>query len=144
MTFRFEPLAYLRLHGLDDMTMECRSFLEPENRDEPDWDRFQEMEDSYGMRCISMREDGKLVGYAGLEMADDIRHKGKILSIIRDIYITKEKRGHAPGFMKFIEDWSSKLGANRVTIAEKYNTGTGEFYSHLGFKPEEIWWAKEL
>lgn len=150
--FRYEPLSYLLKNGLPELSMECwenmdDGFHGPEYS--PAWDRYQEMETSKDGGFVSMREDGRLIGYAMIKVNPDIHQKHLRVALLHDIYITSSKRGYAIKFFNYLQNFASMLGAYRMDVAERLSFdssrgGAGKFYDYIGFKPMEVIWSKIL
>lgn len=151
VTARLEPLCYLLLHGLPDLAFECWQELEHEHVDEPynpDWERYQRMENTDGLRFFALREDEHLIGYASIVITAD-EHRANILQgNFNDIFIAKPKRGHAAFLVKYVEKTMVTLGVKRTVVSEKVNVAAinnaGEFFERIGYVPQEIIYAKVL
>lgn len=146
---RFEPLCYMLLNGLIQMAHEAWMELEDEHKDvnySPDWEAYQRMEDRGILRFISLREDGRLIGYASIISDHDIHRMNVRFASFRDIFITRSKRGYAARFVRFIEKHLSDLGIDRVWIGERIASGnkSGRFYEAMGYFPQELIYGKNL
>lgn len=146
---RYEPLTYLLQTGLLELSKKCHAELE-KNKIEyaPDWNSYLEDEKNRSLGFISMREGENLVGYATVKTYSDDHRKSLRIAVIKDIYITPNKRGYAHHFMRFIEKISQQIGCWRIDVAERLipeaGLRVGEFYALSGYKPMEIIWSKVL
>lgn len=148
---RVEPLAYMLLNGLPDLAFEAWRELEsehPEHPYNPDWERYQRMENDDGLRFFSLREGENLIGYASIKLDTDEHRNGMITGSFNDIFITQRKRGYAAFLVKYVEKVLSGMGVKRTQIAEKVNikslNNAGKFYERLGYVPQEIVYSKVL
>lgn len=148
---QIEPLSYILLNGLVDLAFEAWQELESEHPNEPynpDWERYQKMENADGLRFFSLRESGNLIGYASIKLDIDEHRNGLLTGSFNDIFITMPKRGYAAFLVKYVEKTLSGMGVKRTQIAEKVNiralNSAGEFYERMGYKPQEVIYSKAL
>lgn len=143
--YAYEPIEYLLKTGLPDLCLECWEKMDDGFYKEvfsPDWKMYKEQEDNKNLGFISMRNCGKLVGYAVIKVNRDIHQEDQLVALLHDIYITDDMRGHATAFFHHIERFSEKLGAYCIDVAERLSIdagrgGVGRFYKMLGYKPME-------
>lgn len=148
---RLEPLSYLLLTGLSDLTFEAWQELES-NKEQfpysPDWERYQRMEDKDGLRFFSLRDDENLIGYASIVVSQDEHRSGVLMGYFNDVFVTKPKRGHAAFLVRCVEKTLSGIGVQRIQAAQKLNlqaTNTaGEFFKLLDYQPYELVLSKVL
>ena len=146
---RVEPLSYMLLHGLVDISFEAYQELEHEHLDQPynpDWEAYQRLEKEDRLRFFSLREGENLIGYASIVLDKDIHREGVMFGSFRDIFITKKKRGYAPFFVKFVEKCLCEMGVKRVYAADRLfsNNEAWRFYQAMGYDPQECVWGKTL
>lgn len=145
---KIEPLSYMLLNGLIEMGFKAWEEMEHEHPGvayNPNWEAYQRMESEDSLRFFALRDEGKLLGYATIIIDKDIHRNDIVFASFRDIYIAKEKRGHAAKFVRFIEDVLSSVGVKRVYASERLGQGkAGKFYQALGFEPQECVWGKTL
>lgn len=149
VTITVEPLSYMILNGVINLSMEHREEMEAEYRHipySPDWETYQEMEDKNCLRCFALRESGNLIGYAAVVLDKDVHRSGVLFADFRDIFITKKKRGYAAKFLNHIEKIIKPLGVQREYISERLISGSavGGFLKAMGFEPQETIWGKTL
>lgn len=145
INIRFEPIRYMLLNGLMELSHEFKETLEPDDEYNPNWQKYIRMEDNNTLRGVAMRENGDLIGFASVIMDDDSHQNGKQIAVIHDIFVTKSKRGHAPKMQKFIEENVFSLGVHELLGSQRMNYEvTGKFYEAMGYKPKEVLWAKGL
>ena len=146
---RFEPLSYMLLNGLVDLSYEAWCEMENEHAEvdySPDWEAYQRNEDSNRLRFISLREGGNLIGYASIRIESDIHRAGITFASFLDIYIKKEKRGYAAQFVRFIEKQLSGIGVVRVYATERVRSrkSPARFYEAMGFELQEQVYGKTI
>lgn len=146
---RLEPLSYLLMTGLPELTLEAHHELECEHADipySPDWEAYQRMENEGGLRFFSLREGQNLIGYASVIIDTDLHRDGLLIAHFRDIFLTKKKRGYAARFVKYIERVLRTLGVQREYASERLlsDNNAGRFFKAVGFQPQEIVWGKTL
>jgi hypothetical protein len=147
--FRYEPLDYLLKTGLPALAQECFDVMDDKfGRDlyAPNWREYSDMEENKNLGFVAMREDDVLIGYAAIEIISDIHQKGLRIALMRDIFITEKKRGHAIKFFNYIKDFVKQLGAWRLDVAERLTFdasrgGVGKFYEFMGGERLEVIWS---
>lgn len=146
---RFEPLSYMLLNGLVELSFEAWNELEQEHEDipySPDWEAYQKKEDENAIRFISLREGGNLIGYASIIVDTEIHRTGVLFASFRDIYITRKKRGYAAQFVRYIEDQLSQIGVKRIWGGERVNAknNAGKFWKSQGYELQERIYGKTI
>lgn len=146
-----EPLEYMLLTGLPDLTFEAWQELEQDKQRfpyAPDWQRYQRMEDTDGLRFFSLREGDFLLGYASIVISHDEHRSGVLMGYFNDVFVTKPKRGHAAFLVRCVETTLSGIGVQRIQAAQKLNLQSpntaGEFFKLLDYQPYELVLSKVL
>lgn len=155
MQYRFEPLNYLLNNGLNELGL--RSWAEVGNDKQlfkynPDWARYQRMEDIETLRFMAVRDDADiLIGYASIIVGTNIHDRDVLCAVIQDIYLSPENRMGMKSAREFIVDNIEKalkgIGVKHLSIAERENDprgGVGAVYQRLGYGSNERIWTKEL
>lgn len=148
---RIEPVAYLLAHGLMELARnhwsETRFQLEhPDDAYDPDWDAYQRMEACNLLRFVAMREDGNLIGYVSVVVDTDIHNRKLVTATIRDIYVSQDKRGHAPKLIRYTESLLPEMGVKRILVGEQVNgvTMPGRFYRAMKYTHRENVYGKTI
>lgn len=144
-----EPLSYLLMTGLPDLALEAHAELEREHANipySPDWEAYQRMENEGILRFFSLRDGKNLIGYAAVIIDTDLHRDGLMIAHFRDIFITKDKRGHAAHFVKYMERVLRALGVKREYVSDRVisNNHAGRFFAAMGFEPQEIVYGKTI
>lgn len=150
--FRYEPLTYLLQNGLPELAMECwEQHVEGNDfyrQDQfgPDWGNYQYQEDEKELGFVAMREGDKLIGYATIKINRDIHQADLRIAVLLDVYITKDKRGYAVKFFRYVEEFVQKMGAYRLDVSQPLTSpqNVGKFYEFMGMRPMEMIWSKVL
>lgn len=150
MQYRWEPLSYLLLTGINDLG--ARSWEENGyDKDiltyNPDWERYKRLEAENILRFMAIRDEEALVGYASVIITNSFHDKDICCAIVQDFYVVPEKRGFAGlKLFSFLEEQLETLGVNHMAAAErlKNNNRTGRLFEHLGFHSDERIWTKSI
>lgn len=112
----------------------------------PKWEAYQQMEDDYRLRFVSMRDSEQLIGYAAIFITDNTQNSTITRAQYRDFYIIPGKRGYASRFMSFIERHTKELGIKHMRIGEQVKgiVRPGLFYEARGYQLEERIYGKQL
>lgn len=148
---RVEPLGYMLIHGLPEMAYEAwvETGYGKEHPDEPygpDWEAMQRKEQNNEMRMISMRENEILIGYIRLMIFIDDHNTTLLTATMRDIYVARNKRGHASTLIRYVEKLLPSLGIRRSMIGERVHTrnNAAEFYKAMGYELREQVYGKTV
>lgn len=151
VSVNIEPLSYLLITGLPELAFEAYQELESEHLNEPynpNWEAYQRRENNDGLRFFSLRDGAVLIGYASIVVSEDEHRGGILMGYFNDIFVTKEKRGHAAYLVRQVEKVLSEIGVRRIQAAEKVNikqrNDAGKFLEALGYEVSEIIHSKVL
>ena len=137
-----------------------REFMDFEIQDEELWCNTSKVSDeifantfkealtnSEMISLMHIEEDEKIIGFANLVIIFSVWSHGKAM-IIDDLFIKEEYHGKGYGKKSFeyIEKYAIELGCKRLQfISEKTNPNAYEFYRHIGYQPEDIYfYVKDL
>ena len=155
LTFTWEPIEYMRRHGLDDMSRKHWAEAQTDKALLPydlDWDGYNALEKSNNLRVVAVRWQGHLIGYAVVRIFDSLQSKGVTCSYIQEYYIEPKfrKRG-APGvkLFRFVLDQLKIMKVRQCTthfpemvLAER--GGLAKFFRFMGFKPAGYIWTRSV
>lgn len=82
---------------------------------DPDYDKYQQMENIGALSISTVRVDGKIVGYGVLLILPTMHNKGKIKAFVNSMYLQPAHRKGLVGykFLRFIEKQAStRVGKN--------------------------------
>jgi len=103
---------------------------------EPDYEAYQKLWDSNGMRFISCKNDDKLIGYIIFFLAPHLHYKS-CFTAFEDIYfLKKEYRKGRVGLkmFQFAEKILKEQGINRVIYNTKVHSDNSRLFEYLGYK----------
>lgn len=96
---------------------------------------YEAMDDA-GLVCFTLRDEGKLVGYALFFMGALPQMPSKVQAVQDALYIKREARGHAGGkFLLWVEKQLMEMGAGRITWMVPAGSGWS-WLQTMGYTPE--------
>ena len=152
MKIYWEELIVLLNDGLPKLVEEHwkESGLEGRKLD-VDWSRYAMLEQDGIIRWLSVRNEGKLIGYASVCITHPLHHKQDKNALLDTIYLTEEARkGTAGGqIVDAIEALLLVEGVDLFTVFErtrlnKNGIGFGDILRRKGFSQHETGWIKTL
>lgn len=148
LTFAVEPFA--------DMIREAKPMLERHWEElaldkehiqlAPDWQRYAQLEAKGALSVVTVRENGKLVGYAWFVVERGL-HYSSTLEAYMDIYwLMPEVRGRYGGVRLFhaVEAELKRRGVKRVHVGSKLHQDSSRLFRALNYQPTEVWFSKLL
>lgn len=150
MIFRWEPLIHLLQTGLYELgakSWEENGYEKDTLKFNPDWKRYQLLENEDVLRWMAARVDGELVGYASIILTDSFHDCNIRCAIVQDIYLSPEYRKGKAGirFLWVIEEQLKALNVHSMSIGERIpGKPVGKIYERLGYRSEEKIWTKSL
>lgn len=112
----------------------------------PDWIRYQNLEARGALSVVTVRENGKLVGYSWMVIQRGLHYSG-CLEARMDIYwIAPEVRGRYGGVRLFraVENELRRRGVKRVYVGSKLHRDSSRLFKALNYTPIETWFSKLL
>ena len=106
---------------------------------DPDIDQFNMLQDSDVLKVITVRKDGKLIGYL-FWLIFSYLHFKDVLHAIADLYtITKEERGNGAGrgLFEYAINFCKEQGVKRILLGEKTEHNHSELIESFGFMRTE-------
>ena len=150
ITYQIEPISKLIEDGIGNMASshyeEVRTPSDFSQFD-PDWEEYNRLEETDMLRFISVRDEGKLIGYSSIIVIKNPHCKGTYNAIIQDLYVIPERRKSMISFklMRFVLSIISMLNVKQTMIFEPRTTSIkdiGRFYKYFGFNESETVWLK--
>lgn len=110
----------------------------------PSFDRYNEYDKCGWYFEGTIRDDGVLVGYAGIYLTPSM-HSQQVIATEDSLFIlpSHRKGRNAIRFIKFLEDECRKRGAVEVNITAK-NPAVAKILDYLGFPQVATHHAKQL
>lgn len=148
--YRWEPLNYLLqtgLHELGERSWQENGYEKDLLTYNPDWHKYQRLQDENVLRFLAVRDNRILIGYASIIVTQSFHDRNITCAIVQDIYLSPEyRKGFAAvRFLWFLEEQLKHLNVNNVSIGERLNgRPTGKLFEYLGYKSEERIWTKAL
>lgn len=135
-----EALPLLRAHWA-----EIASFLDiPLDVDVP---RYLAMEESGNLRVFTVREAGKLVGYAVFVVARNAHYAGSLQAVQDVLYIERSARGALHG-LRLLRHCDEALRTEGVQVVVQHvknkHPTLGVIAQRCGYEPVETIYAKRL
>lgn len=112
----------------------------------PDWERYARLEAEGALSVVTVRENGKLVGYSWMIIQRGL-HYSDVLEAYMDIYwIAPEVRGRFGGRRLFhtVEAELKRRGVIRVHVGSKLHRDSSRLFRALDYVPIELWFSKLL
>jgi len=109
----------------------------------PDFDKYQDLDERGDIIFLGMREEGVLVGYATFMLYDHPHHKGTTFASSDLLYIDPKYRGAE--VMKFFDWCEANLkeeGADVINVSFKILHDHPNLMFHLGFESTEVVYSK--
>jgi GNAT superfamily N-acetyltransferase len=112
----------------------------------PDYEAFGRLYVADMLRCVTVREDNKLIGYAIFVVQPHLHYK-TCKTAFEDMYfLKKEYRKGRLGIrlFQFAEDVLKKDGVNRVIMHTKIHLDNSRLFEYLGYKLTDKLYTKIL
>jgi len=109
-----------------------------------DVDKYELLQNEGHLLCFSMRDKGKLVGYALFLLHHHPHYKSTLFASNDIVFIEQAYRGGGYGaeFLTFCESDLKCLGCNVILLRVKKCLDWGPLAEHLGFEPVETIYLK--
>ncbi len=111
---------------------------------DPDFDKYQNVEDNNMLRIYTARDDGKLIGYFISFVSPHMHYKSTIYALNDIMYIDPSYRGSTVGFRLIkgaMVDLKSNCGVDKLVIHMKVTHEFRKLLTKLGFCLEEENWG---
>jgi len=112
----------------------------------PDIDTFQFLEDCDHLHIITLRDDGKLVGYHASIVRSHLHYKDSLTAYVDMYFVHPDYRKGRVGIdlFKYAEKSLSARGCERVYTGTKLHKDMGVLLSRLGHKETERLYVKYI
>lgn len=113
---------------------------------DPNYKRYGELEASGALSCVTVRENGRLVGYAVMFVTPGLHYCSCLEARMDMFWIMPEVRGRMGGKRLFraVEKELRRRGVQRVYVGSKLHRDVGRLFTALGYRPIETWYSKML
>lgn len=118
------------------------------NRDkvplDPDWDTYRALEARGALLCVTLRENGRLVGYYTGIVAPDLHYR-TCLSLKMDIFWTHpDIRGGTAGLRLFraVKKEAKRRGVQRIFHGAKLHKDASRLFQSLGMDAVETYYSE--
>lgn len=111
---------------------------------DPDWDRYARL-DADGQMCIvTLRAQGKLVGYCWMIVGTELHYRTTLTAVMDIFYILPEYRGRMGGVRLFraVEAELKRRGVARMYVGSKLHRDSSRLFKALGYREVEAWFSK--
>jgi len=112
---------------------------------EPDWIKYEIIENNGSLVIFTAREETKLIGYNVFFLSNDLHYSG-VKSATQDVlFINPIYRGFGKGFISWCDMQLKQLEVNRVYYHLKLSNNFGpKILEPLGYMPIDIVYGKEI
>ena len=102
----------------------------------PDYEAYKRLADAGMLRCITVRADGEMIGYAVFFIRPHM-HYSTCKTAFEDLYyIRPDYRKGRVGIrlFKYAEDVLKSIGVNRIIMHTKIHMDNSKLFEYLGYK----------
>jgi GNAT superfamily N-acetyltransferase len=112
----------------------------------PDYEAYGRLHVAGMLRCITVREDNELVGYALFIVHPHLHYKSCITAFEDIYFLKKEHRKGRVGIrlFQFAEDVLKKEGVHRIIMHTKIHMDNTRLFEYLGYKLTDKLFTKIL
>ena len=106
-------------------------------------ERYDEYERAGMLHCVTVRDDGRLVGYALGYISVSMRSQVKIWGDDM-FYIQPAYRSRALALMQFIEEYCRHHGIAEIILSALTSGATPELLEYIDYTPVSVQYSKRL
>ena len=112
----------------------------------PDWEKYQKLQDLGIVKPYELRIDGELNGYIVILFNNHLHYKDDIFAHVDVLFVSEKARKgmSAIRFMKYVEKEMRNLGASVMSYHIKIQHDYPALFKRLGYEPNEKIYAKCL
>jgi GNAT superfamily N-acetyltransferase len=113
---------------------------------EPDYEAYKRMAQAGMLRCITCRNDERLIGYIIFIVTPHLHYKS-CMTAIEDLYfVTKEFRKGRVGIklFQYAEKVLKERGVQRIVMHTKVHLDNSKLFEYLGYKMTDKVFTKML
>lgn len=113
---------------------------------DPDWPRYARLEASGQLSVVTVRENGRLVGYSWMVIGPSLHYRSTLEAVMDIFWLAPEVRGRMGGRRLFraVERELRRRGVKRVYAGSKLHKDSSALFIALGYTPIERWFSKLL
>ena len=111
---------------------------------EPDWARYASLEAMGALSVVTMRQNGRLVGYTCMVVQPGLHYRSCLEARMDIFWLAPECRGRMGGVRLFraVEKELSRRGVKRIYAGSKLHKDVSVLFEKLGYMPVERWFSK--
>jgi GNAT superfamily N-acetyltransferase len=112
----------------------------------PDYEAYGRLYVAGMLRCITVREDNELIGYAIFIVHPHLHYKSCVTAFEDIYFLRKEERKGRVGIrlFQFAEDVLKKEGVDRIVMHTKIHMDNSRLFEYLGYKLTDKLFTKIL
>jgi len=112
----------------------------------PDYEAYGRLHVAGMLRCITVRDDNELIGYALFIVHPHLHYKSCITAFEDIYFLKKEHRKGRVGIrlFQFVEDVLKKEGVHRIIMHTKIHMDNTRLFEYLGYKLTDKLFTKIL
>ena len=113
---------------------------------DPDWGRYAAMDNLGQLSIVTVRNQGRLVGYSVMIIQSGLHYRTCIEARMDLFWLDPAERGHWVGIRLFraVEQELKRRGVKRIYCGSKLHKDVSRLFLALGYKPIERWFSKML
>lgn len=111
---------------------------------DPDIATFKMLEDVGQLVIVTVRDDGKLIGYHFSLVRPHLHYKSSLTAYVDMYFLHPDYRGGLAGFkmFKFVEEVLKERGVDRIYSGTKLHKDMGRLFERLGYNETERLFVK--
>lgn len=112
----------------------------------PDYEKYQVLEDIGMLKVFTARDDGKPVGYAIFMCDSHIHYKDTLWAKMDILYILPEYRNARVGMrlIKFAESCLTEDGVDVIMLGTKTHKSFARLLEYMGYSETETFYSKRV
>jgi len=111
---------------------------------DPDFEQYKFLDDNKILRVFTIREEGKLIGYALFFVKPNIHYKSSLQAFQDVIFISKKYRGIGKKFIKWCDEMLSREGVQIVHHHVKKDHNFGPLLNRMNYELVDLIYSKRL
>jgi GNAT superfamily N-acetyltransferase len=113
---------------------------------DPDWQRYIAMERLGQLSIVTVRAQGRLVGYCCMVIQPGLHYRSCLEARMDVFWLAPEYRGRMGGVRLFraVEAELKRRGVRRMFVGSKLHKDSSRLFEAMGYKPIEHWFSKML
>jgi N-acetylglutamate synthase-like GNAT family acetyltransferase len=111
---------------------------------EPDFKTIEILEESGQLSIVTVRDDGKLVGYHASLIRPHLHYKSSLTAYVDMYFLHPDYRSGMAGYkmFKFVEGVLKSQGVERIYSGTKLHKDMGKLFERLGYNETERLFVK--